>query len=170
MSSLSAVVWRVWVQRSPCRKQVCWHAHFSRMKRKYAILLAVLSGSADSRAAALKRKPSSLSITQHAGVRFALLEASDGVGGRVRTDAEQGFLLDRGFQIFLTSYPECRVRWRAAEATAFNSIRRDRFGVHICGLSATQAQPCRAALSNSRAHAEMLEAELSCASIAHSTP
>ena len=27
-------------------------------------------------------------------------------GGRVRTDAHEGFLLDRGFQIFLTSYPE----------------------------------------------------------------
>ena len=38
-----------------------------------------------------------------------LLEASDGVGGRVRTDVVDGFQLDRGFQIFLTSYPECKV-------------------------------------------------------------
>lgn len=45
-----------------------------------------------------------------AGIPFLLLEASDGVGGRVRTDTEAGFLLDRGFQIFLTSYPECKVR------------------------------------------------------------
>ena len=44
-----------------------------------------------------------------AGVPFVLLEASDGVGGRVRTDEVDGFLLDRGFQIFLTSYPECKV-------------------------------------------------------------
>lgn len=29
-------------------------------------------------------------------------------GGRVRTDKVNGFLLDRGFQIFLTSYPEAR--------------------------------------------------------------
>ncbi|WOL01091.1 hypothetical protein Cni_G09804 [Canna indica] len=43
-----------------------------------------------------------------ASVPFVLLEASDGVGGRVRTDALDGFLLDRGFQIFLTSYPEAR--------------------------------------------------------------
>lgn len=41
-----------------------------------------------------------------AGVHVALLEASDGVGGRVRTDIVDGFRLDRGFQIFLTSYPE----------------------------------------------------------------
>lgn len=43
------------------------------------------------------------------GVPFVLLEASDGVGGRVRTDVVDGFRLDRGFQIFLTSYPECKV-------------------------------------------------------------
>ncbi len=43
-----------------------------------------------------------------AGVRSIVLEASDGVGGRVRTDAVDGFLLDRGFQILLTAYPECR--------------------------------------------------------------
>lgn len=28
------------------------------------------------------------------------------MGGRVRTDIVDGFLLDRGFQIFLTAYPE----------------------------------------------------------------
>ncbi|KAL2651337.1 hypothetical protein R1flu_019465 [Riccia fluitans] len=40
------------------------------------------------------------------GVPFTLLEASDGVGGRVRTDEFEGFLLDRGFQIHITAYPE----------------------------------------------------------------
>ena len=43
------------------------------------------------------------------GVPFVLLEASDRVGGRVRTDTVDGFLLDRGFAIFLTSYPEAKV-------------------------------------------------------------
>ena len=43
-----------------------------------------------------------------AGVRPLLLEAGDGVGGRVRTDAHEGFLLDRGFQVLLEAYPECR--------------------------------------------------------------
>jgi phytoene dehydrogenase-like protein len=37
-----------------------------------------------------------------------LFEASDSVGGRVKTDLLNGFLLDRGFQIFLTAYPEAR--------------------------------------------------------------
>ncbi len=45
-----------------------------------------------------------------AGVECRLLEASDGVGGRVRTDRVDGYLLDRGFQILLTGYPEVRRR------------------------------------------------------------
>jgi len=45
-----------------------------------------------------------------AGLTCRVLEASDGVGGRVRTDAVDGFLLDRGFQILLTAYPEVQQR------------------------------------------------------------
>lgn len=45
--------------------------------------------------------------TLHRGGREVLvLEASDGIGGRVRTDLVDGFLLDRGFQVVLTAYPE----------------------------------------------------------------
>lgn len=42
------------------------------------------------------------------GLSCQLLEASDQVGGRVRTDEVEGFLLDRGFQVFLTAYPEAK--------------------------------------------------------------
>ncbi|KAG6543227.1 hypothetical protein Mapa_015478 [Marchantia paleacea] len=42
------------------------------------------------------------------GLSFVLLEASNGVGGRVRTDEFEGFLLDRGFQIHITAYPEAQ--------------------------------------------------------------
>jgi len=42
------------------------------------------------------------------GVDCLLLEASDSIGGRVRTDSFQGFQLDRGFQVLLTAYPEAR--------------------------------------------------------------
>lgn len=41
-----------------------------------------------------------------AGARPLIFERSDGVGGRVRTDQLDGFLLDRGFQVFLDAYPE----------------------------------------------------------------
>src|SRR5579863_2774863 len=45
---------------------------------------------------------------QARGVSFQILEASDGIGGRVRTDEVDGFLLDRGFQVLLTAYPEAK--------------------------------------------------------------
>jgi phytoene dehydrogenase-like protein len=41
-----------------------------------------------------------------AGIPVQVYEASDGVGGRVRTDHVDGFTLDRGFQVALTAYPE----------------------------------------------------------------
>jgi phytoene dehydrogenase-like protein len=43
---------------------------------------------------------------EESGVPYLLLEASDAVGGRVRTDSVDGFRLDRGFQVLLTAYPE----------------------------------------------------------------
>jgi phytoene dehydrogenase-like protein len=43
-----------------------------------------------------------------AGIKSIVLESADAVGGRVRTDVVDGFRLDRGFQIFLTAYPEAR--------------------------------------------------------------
>lgn len=45
---------------------------------------------------------------ERAGIKPILLEASDRVGGRVATDEVDGFLLDRGFQVLLTAYPEAR--------------------------------------------------------------
>ena len=41
-----------------------------------------------------------------AGQEVRIFEASDTVGGRVRTDIVDGFLLDRGFQVYLDRYPE----------------------------------------------------------------
>ena len=43
---------------------------------------------------------------QQSGLNVVVLESSDAVGGRVRTDNVDGFLLDRGFQVLLTAYPE----------------------------------------------------------------
>ncbi len=45
-----------------------------------------------------------------AGRTVVVLEASDGVGGRVRTDVVDGFRLDRGFQVLLTAYPEVQTQ------------------------------------------------------------
>ncbi len=43
-----------------------------------------------------------------AGRAPLVLERSHAVGGRVRTDAFEGFLLDHGFQVLPTAYPEAR--------------------------------------------------------------
>lgn len=44
-----------------------------------------------------------------ARLKVLLLDGADVPGGRVRTDVhEEGFLLDRGFQVYLTAYPEGR--------------------------------------------------------------
>lgn len=43
-----------------------------------------------------------------AGLEVAVLEASDRVGGRVRTDQVDGVLLDRGFQLLNPMYPAVR--------------------------------------------------------------
>lgn len=66
------------------------------MTTDVAIVGAGLAGLACARALAAR------------GVECAVFEASDAVGGRVRTDRVDGFLIDRGFQVFLTAYPEAR--------------------------------------------------------------
>jgi phytoene dehydrogenase-like protein len=56
-----------------------------------------------------------------AGVSPLVLEASDGVGGRMRTDLVEGFRLDRGFQVFLTASPEAKrqLDYAALDLAAF---------------------------------------------------
>lgn len=63
-----------------------------------------------------------------AGRPVLVLEASDAVGGRVRTDiTADGFRLDRGFQVLLTNYPEAR---RLLDYDALN-LKRFRSGAVI---------------------------------------
>ncbi|MET7453372.1 NAD(P)/FAD-dependent oxidoreductase [Streptomyces sp. NPDC005574] len=45
-----------------------------------------------------------------AGLGVRVLEASDEVGGRMRADRVDGFVVDRGFQVFNTAYPQVRRR------------------------------------------------------------
>lgn len=40
------------------------------------------------------------------GMEPRVVEAADAVGGRVRTDRVDGFQLDRGFQVYLSAYPQ----------------------------------------------------------------
>lgn len=64
---------------------------------------------------------------EEAGYHPTLIEASDGAGGRIRTDTVDGMLLDRGFQVLLTQYQEAR-RYLDFEAL---DLRRFRPGAII---------------------------------------
>ena len=59
---------------------------------------------------------------EKAGFSPLLLEATDRVGGRLKTDEVDGFLLDRGFQVLLTEYPEVN-RYLDLEALDLNTFR-----------------------------------------------
>ena len=44
-------------------------------------------------------------VLEEHGFHPVILEATDRVGGRVKTDIEEGYQLDHGFQVLLTAYP-----------------------------------------------------------------
>lgn len=76
-----------------------------------AIVMAGSNGSSGEQALVIGAGVAGLSCglrLHKAGIPFTILESSDGPGGRVRSDKVEGFTLDRGFQIFLTSYPEAQ--------------------------------------------------------------
>ena len=45
---------------------------------------------------------------QDAGFPFLILEADHRIGGRLKTDRLEGFILNHGFQVLQTAYPEAR--------------------------------------------------------------
>ena len=55
------------------------------------------------------------------GLSTLVLETSGSVGGRARTDHLDGFVLDRGFQVLLTAYPE------AQRMFDYDALRLQRF-------------------------------------------
>jgi monoamine oxidase len=54
-------------------------------------------------------------VLHDAGHEVVVLEAADAVGGRIRTDRVDGFLVDRGFQLLNPAYPAVR-RWVDVDA------------------------------------------------------
>lgn len=78
-----------------------------------------------------------------AGRSVVVLEASDGVGGRVRSDLVDGFVLDRGFQILLRSYPELDRQFDvdALDLRAFDPGALVRVGDRLVTLGDPLRQP-----------------------------
>ena len=83
-------------------------------------------------------------VLARAGVQLAVLEAGERAGGRVATDEREGFLLDRGFQVLLTAYPEAR-RALDLEALALRAFVPGSL-VHRGGRSWRVVDPWRAPL------------------------
>jgi phytoene dehydrogenase-like protein len=84
-----------------------------------------------------------------AGRQVRVLEASDGVGGRVRTDVVDGYRLDRGFQVLLTGYPAARTwfDYEQLELRAFSPGVRIRSGGRFHRLADPFQAPFAAATS-----------------------
>lgn len=64
------------------------------------------------------------------GLRAEVFEASDGVGGRVRSDRIDGFICDRGFQLVNPSYPALS-RYYPKELLGSHSFHRLQRGVDV---------------------------------------
>ena len=47
-------------------------------------------------------------VLENYGYKPTIIEGSNSVGGRVKSDLVEGYLLDRGFQVLLTSYPAAK--------------------------------------------------------------
>ena len=79
---------------------------------------------------------------QTEGADYLLIEASDRVGGRVKTDVVKGFILNRGFQVLQTAYPEAQrfLNYAALDLKAFEPGAAFRIG----GRFHTVADPLRA--------------------------
>jgi protoporphyrinogen oxidase len=60
---------------------------------------------------------------QDSGAQVTVLESSDRAGGRIASDLIDGFILDRGFQLINTNYPEIK-RWGIASELDFKEAPR----------------------------------------------
>jgi len=58
---------------------------------------------------------------QRSGIEVTVLEASDRIGGRVKTDSVNGYLFDHGFQVINPNYSEVK-RLDALSGIEFNEI------------------------------------------------
>ena len=87
-----------------------------------------------------------LTLREH-GREPLILEAADAPGGRVRTDVRDGFLLDRGFQVLQTWYPEARrfLDYKALDLRAFEPGAQVRFGGRMHRVSDVWRRPGRLA-------------------------
>ncbi|MGC6486350.1 MAG: FAD-dependent oxidoreductase, partial [Planctomycetota bacterium] len=80
---------------------------------------------------------------REAGREVLVVDRADRVGGRVVTDEVDGFRIDRGFQVLLTSYPEVKARLDldALELQAFRSGSAVRLRDRTCVVADPFREP-----------------------------
>ncbi len=77
------------------------------------------------------------------GISAVVIDQADDVGGKIRTDEHEGFLLDRGFQVLLTAYPETRalLNLEALQLASFRSGALVRAGAKFERLADPRRHP-----------------------------
>jgi phytoene dehydrogenase-like protein len=83
-------------------------------------------------------------VLEDNGYKPTIIEATDRVGGRVKTDSVEGYQLDHGFQVLLTAYPSAQkyLNFEALElqhflpgATIFSSGSKKTIGDPLRNIS-----------------------------------
>ena len=75
-----------------------------------AVDICVIGGGVAGLVAAITAAETSSKTQQSSSLLLSilLLETSDALGGRIRTDTSDGYILDRGFAVFVEDYPTSR--------------------------------------------------------------
>ena len=91
-------------------------------------------------------------ILLESGLDVKIYEKSERIGGRMKTDIVDGFLLDRGFHVMQTGYPHSisKIDFEALEAKAFNPGTRIIKTVRGKPKITTYSDPFRRPLSSLR--------------------
>lgn len=91
-------------------------------------------------------------ILLESGLDVKIYEKSERIGGRMKTDIVDGFLLDRGFHVMQTGYPHSisKIDFKALEAKAFNPGTRIIKTVSGKPKITTYSDPFRRPLSSLR--------------------
>ena len=102
--------------RAECRRWRCSDNKMSQLSSQSnpttegVVDICVIGGGVAGLVAAITAAETSSKTQQSSSLLLSilLLETSDALGGRIRTDTSDGYILDRGFAVFVEDYPTSR--------------------------------------------------------------